>query len=172
MPAPSRARELGLCRSSLRGWKMLRCGSRTSIPRSSSWSLPSVGCIVTMAPLLLEVPWDAEATIPAHHVTRTPVSNVWSCTDVQRTRPSAACSVGRWDEVGADRVVAGLWPANSPQHGRVCRGQSQRSFPCWRRRCSLRSIVHARRQSRDALCLPCSARRTCTPNTEMFIGPR
>lgn len=57
-------------RGSLRGWT---CGSRPSrppnIPRSSSCTLPSVGCLVTMAPLLLEVPWDAEGTIPAHHVT-------------------------------------------------------------------------------------------------------
>jgi hypothetical protein len=154
---------------------MLSCGSRTSIPRSSSWSLPSVGCMVTMAPLLLEVPWDVEGTITAYHVTRTPVSNVWSCTDVQRTRPSAAYSVnsvGRWDEVG---VVAGLWePRESTFHRNmaVCEGRRQRSFPCWRRRSSLRSIVHARRQSRDALCLPCSARRPCTLNTEAFIGPR
>ena len=58
--------------------------------------------MVTMAPLLLEVPWDVEGTITAYHVTRTLVSNVWSCTDVQRTRPSAAYSVnsvGRWDEL-------------------------------------------------------------------------
>ena len=71
--------------------------------------------------------------------------------------------------------VAGLWePRESTFHRNmaVCEGRSQRSFPCWRRRSSLRSIVRARRQSRDALCLPCSARRPCTLNTEAFIGPR
>lgn len=52
-----------------------------------------------------------------YHVTRTPVSNVWSCTDVQRTRHSAACSVKRWKmgRAGCSRWSVGVhftatWP--------------------------------------------------------------
>jgi hypothetical protein len=118
LPTPSRAQELDLSsRSSLRGWKMLRCGSRTSIPRSSSWTLPSVGCIVTMAPLLLEVPWDAKGTTTCTSRNVNACLQRPGCLELHRLATHATlcrlqrCSVGRWDEVA---VVTGLWDPISP----------------------------------------------------------
>lgn len=99
-----------------------------------------------------------------NHVTRTPVSNVWSCTDSTRTRQSSICSAGRWDEVGAKVCERGCTVAWPP-----ARRAEPRSFPCWRRHPSLRVVVRA---CRDALCLPRSATRPCVENTTALIGRR
>jgi hypothetical protein len=82
-PTSSHARRLGICPGGLHG------------DNGAAFIGSAVGCAVL------------------NHVTRTPVYNVWNCTDSHRTRHSAFCSVGRWDEVGARVCVCGCtvaWP--------------------------------------------------------------
>jgi hypothetical protein len=113
----SHARSLGLCPGGLHG------------DNGASFIGSAVGCDVL------------------NHVTRTPVYNVWNCTDSHRTRHSAICSVGRWDEVGARVCVLRLHRSMAA----LPEPQSHEAFPCWRRRPSLRMVVRA---CRDALWLP------------------
>lgn len=103
-----------------------------------------MGCMVTMAPLLLEVPWDADWTTSDYNcISR----NVNACLQrLELHRRATHATLCRLQHEQRWKMGTSCWSVGAPFHRNMAVGEahSQRSFPCWRRRSSLRSIVRAR----------------------------